>query len=225
MSKQFYMEEQYYKTQDDLDRLIEALEIKKSVIEEKIPKLSFRFMTLNDKLSSITYEDVNIFFDQEGNSLQGFYMSEKGKMGVKLLRRFIKDARTSNSPNAHEGFSNALGKAFVQLSPDMLTKEELENIRDKKIITREINGKTFLLKCTTGMMPPLFRDMFKENGQTDALDEFEERVKDEYPDLKRRLDEYNSIIADLKKIRPKLPRATREVIIEIPEEENKFGGK
>lgn len=229
MNEQFYMNEQYYKTQDDLDRLIEALEIKKAVIEERIPMLPF-------KIQNVRANDISSFFDINNNSIHGFKVTEKSKKAIENMRKVAakfcspKNYRHDFNYVSHDNFEYALSKVTVFLTPDMITQEELDNLRKTRQIVKTVNSQRIILNFKGYYLDPRFRsftikDMEYVRECSDDLDKFEEKVKNEYPDLKRRLDEYNSIIADLKKIRPRLPRATREVVIEIPEEDNKFGGK
>lgn len=182
------IKETYYQLQEAIKRAT-----------AKIKELESQYPTLPFYIRNLNATNINKFFSYQNDSVQGFIVPDTTKKNLAHIRTLTQ----WYNPKIYENDFDLYRKITVALTPDMLSKEELTNLKEYYQITKTINGIKVILEPT-----------HLSYHYTEAFEESARR----YPELKKRVTEYQDVTAKLqeleRQIRPAVPQ-----IIAIPQEE------
>lgn len=190
-------------TQQDAQLLQSRLLEKKELLIDESPKLN-----LSVKRAPF-YLDV--LFEKDGSPKGNFRVSDRYKK--KVFFAFKHPHTKSNTGELYYGelsqgdyFSGNYypNEYLIVATPTFLSDEELQMLQSKKEITKKINNVDI-----TFVAPIL-----QESDYSSRVEKYRESIVEP----RKKVQELDSLVAEIEGIKSKLPRGSYEVIIEQPEE-------
>ena len=210
--------ERKYSNQQEVEKVIEYVKSKKSDFESKVPYIHLEIRDIRE----ITPQIFNSDGTPKGNLRINDYSR---KQVVKML----------NTPRPYSGgylygTQEMSSWVTVMATPEILNNEDLILLSKSKAIKKNINGIDVYLRLSDFKYGnPISRNLRWDPfgiggtelfyGSHSVIGDYKRKVDEEYPELKKKIDECNSIISELTEIKKQLPMGDRIIEIEHPYEE------
>ncbi len=192
--------ERKIKTQQDVEAIQQQLSEQKEQIIEEAPVL---YMDAKNAPFCL-----NVLFDQEGNPKGDFRVSDSYKKKVALA--FKRPTHKSSSGEIYWGKRPSVQEYIIMATPTFLTDEELDVLKVHHKLIKRING------IDVELVPPVLQ----RDNYSNRVEKYMRTIQEP----RSRVQKINGILSDLDALKPKLPRGTREVIIDQGYEADNYPG-
>lgn len=182
------------KTQQDAQKVLELLSEKKSQIIDDSPRLSLSIKDAPHCLDAL--------FEKDGTPKGNFMVTDRFKKKIELA--FNHPHHVSSTNDSYYGKPYYDNEYLIQATPTFLTDEELEYLQFHGRLNKQINNSEI------EFVPPILQ----KDDYSFRVERYRERIREP----RKKVQELEDIIHDIKSLKTKLLMGEYEVIIEQPDQ-------